>query len=73
MVAIKTSFRKSVWKRHQRVHKLKRATDFLVDGDPSVEFGAEWIKAWMKTENFRIFSKFTGELLLFPPKAPLQC
>jgi hypothetical protein len=29
------------------------------DGDPAAEFGNEWIKAWMKTENFRIFNKFT--------------
>jgi hypothetical protein len=30
-----------------------------IDGDPVAEFGNEWIKAWMKTENFRIFNKFT--------------
>ncbi|KAF2427271.1 hypothetical protein EJ08DRAFT_593154 [Tothia fuscella] len=30
-----------------------------VGGDPASEFGNEWIQAWMKTENFRIFNKFT--------------
>lgn len=30
-----------------------------VEGDPAIEFGNEWIKAWMKTENYRIFNKFT--------------
>jgi hypothetical protein len=30
-----------------------------IEGDPASEFGNEWIKAWMKTENFRIFNKFT--------------
>jgi hypothetical protein len=30
-----------------------------VEGDPANEFGNEWIKAWMKTENYRIFNKFT--------------
>jgi hypothetical protein len=29
------------------------------EGDPVQEFGNEWVKAWMKTENFRIFNKFT--------------
>jgi hypothetical protein len=29
------------------------------EGDPIHEFGNEWVKAWMKTENFRIFNKFT--------------
>jgi hypothetical protein len=33
-----------------------------IDGDPSDEFNADWIEAWMKTENFRLFNKFTGTL-----------
>jgi hypothetical protein len=32
----------------------------MTEGDPANEFGSEWIKAWMQTENFRIFNKFTG-------------
>jgi hypothetical protein len=35
-----------------------------VDGDPSNEFGAEWVAAWMQTENFRLFNKFTGKLFI---------
>ena len=34
----------------------------LTDGDPSLEFGADWVEAWMRTENFRIFAKFTGKI-----------
>ncbi|KAF2136862.1 uncharacterized protein K452DRAFT_279437 [Aplosporella prunicola CBS 121167] len=30
-----------------------------IEGDPAAEFGNEFINAWMKTENFRIFNKFT--------------
>jgi hypothetical protein len=30
-----------------------------VDGDPANEFGSDWVKAWMQTENFRVFNKFT--------------
>ncbi|KAF2401977.1 hypothetical protein EJ06DRAFT_370124 [Trichodelitschia bisporula] len=30
-----------------------------IEGDPANEFGVEWVKAWMATENFRIFNKFT--------------
>ena len=30
-----------------------------VEGDPANEFGADWTKAWMQTENFRVFNKIT--------------
>jgi Transport protein Avl9 len=30
-----------------------------IEGDPAAEFGAEWVKAWTRTENFRMFNKFT--------------
>ncbi|KAF2668373.1 hypothetical protein BT63DRAFT_402249 [Microthyrium microscopicum] len=30
-----------------------------VEGEPVNEFGPDWIKAWMQTENFRIFNKYT--------------
>jgi hypothetical protein len=30
-----------------------------VEGDPANEFGADWVRAWMATENFRVFNKFT--------------
>jgi hypothetical protein len=38
-------------------------TNALIEGDPADEFGSEWVKAWMQTDNFRIFNKYTG---LFP-------
>jgi len=27
--------------------------------DPTADFGSEWIRAWQRTENYRIFDKFT--------------
>jgi hypothetical protein len=30
-----------------------------VDGDPANDFGADWVRTWMATENFRVFNKFT--------------
>jgi hypothetical protein len=33
------------------------------DGDPSNDFGADWISEWMKTDNFKIFHNYTGELI----------
>jgi hypothetical protein len=43
-----------------------------VDGDPANEFSDEWVKAWMKTENFRIFNKFTDSHIfdIVEPKHP---
>jgi hypothetical protein len=34
-----------------------------VDGDPSNEFGSEWVTAWMQTENFRLFNNFAGTVI----------
>ena len=42
------------------VSTIRCFTDTPTEGDPANEFGSEWIKAWMQTENFRIFNKFTG-------------
>ncbi|KAI5783156.1 transport protein Avl9-domain-containing protein [Peziza echinospora] len=41
-----------------------------VDGDPAMDFGMEFIDMWKKTENYRIFQKFTDSELfdLVPPK-----
>lgn len=43
-----------------------------VEGDPSSEFSTEWINAWMTTENFRIWNKFTDSHLfdIVDPKHP---
>ena len=35
----------------------------MAEGDPSVDFGSEWIQAWMQTENFKIFQTFTGSTI----------
>lgn len=32
-------------------------------GDPANDFGAAWIEAWMQTDNYRVFSKFTDSHL----------
>ncbi|KAF2817419.1 uncharacterized protein BDZ99DRAFT_405068 [Mytilinidion resinicola] len=36
-------------------------TDY--EGDPSSEFNSDWIEAWMRTENYRIFNKITDSHL----------
>ncbi|KAF2650824.1 LAlv9 family protein-like protein [Lophiostoma macrostomum CBS 122681] len=43
-----------------------------VDGDPASEFSNDWVEAWMQTENFRIFHKFTDSHLfdIVDPKHP---
>ena len=32
-----------------------------VEGDPSSDFGSDWVQAWMLTENFKLFQNFTGK------------
>lgn len=34
-----------------------------VDGDPAVDFNLDWIDAWMKTENYRIWNSKTDDHL----------
>ncbi|KAI9691971.1 MAG: late secretory pathway protein avl9 [Bogoriella megaspora] len=43
-----------------------------VDGDPAGEFGNDWIDAWMRTENYRLFNKFTDSHLfdIVEPRHP---
>ena len=43
-----------------------------VEGDPAAEFGNDWIDAWMRTENYRIFDKFTDSHLfdIVEPRHP---
>ncbi|KAK4983355.1 hypothetical protein LTR50_007282 [Elasticomyces elasticus] len=43
-----------------------------VEGDSASDFGADWIEAWMRTENFRIFQKFTDSHLfdIVEPRHP---
>lgn len=44
----------------------------VVEGDPASEYNNEWIDAWMKTDNFRIFNKFTDSHIfdIVDPKHP---
>jgi len=37
-----------------------RTKKTTADGQPVNDFGAEWVAAWMKSDNFRLFNKFTG-------------
>jgi len=41
-------------------------------GDPASDFGSDWIEAWMKTDNFRMFQKFTDSHLfdIVEPRHP---
>lgn len=43
-----------------------------VGGDPAAEFSNDFIDAWMRTENFRIFNKFTDSHIfdIVDPKHP---
>ncbi|KAH7072128.1 LAlv9 family protein [Paraphoma chrysanthemicola] len=43
-----------------------------VEGDPASEFSNDWVHAWMQTENFRIWNKFTDSHLfdIVDPKHP---
>ncbi|KAI9711651.1 MAG: hypothetical protein M1812_007084 [Candelaria pacifica] len=53
-------------KYHIHLEKSKEKPQALlsdIEGDPSHDFGLDWIDSWMKTENFRIFQKFTDSHL----------
>ena len=54
----------------KNAHKEKLITE--VEGDPASEFSNEWVHAWMQTENFRIWNKFTDSHLfdIVDPKHP---
>jgi Transport protein Avl9 len=43
-----------------------------VDGDPSADFGTDWIEAWTRTENYRIWQSKTDSQLfdIVEPKHP---
>ncbi|KAJ4312531.1 hypothetical protein N0V94_007388 [Neodidymelliopsis sp. IMI 364377] len=43
-----------------------------VHGDPASEFSNDWVQAWTRTENFRIWNKFTDSHLfdIVDPKHP---
>ncbi|KAK8042573.1 cytoplasm protein [Apiospora phragmitis] len=43
-----------------------------VEGDPSVDFGTEWVEYWAKTENYRMWNAHTDSLLfdIVEPKHP---
>ncbi|OAL03022.1 LAlv9 family protein [Phaeosphaeriaceae sp. SRC1lsM3a] len=54
----------------KNAHKESMITD--VEGDPASEFSNDWVHAWMQTENFRIWNKFTDSHLfdIVDPKHP---
>ncbi|KAI9778989.1 MAG: late secretory pathway protein avl9 [Geoglossum umbratile] len=43
-----------------------------IDGDPSSDFGVDWVSAWMKTDNFKIFHNYTDSHLfdIVEPRHP---
>ncbi|KUJ16840.1 uncharacterized protein LY89DRAFT_66177 [Mollisia scopiformis] len=43
-----------------------------VEGDPSTDFGADWIEAWSRSENYRIWDRYTDSHLfdIVEPKHP---
>ncbi|KAF2472944.1 LAlv9 family protein-like protein [Lindgomyces ingoldianus] len=58
------------------MEKNKENENFISDfeGDPSTEFSHEWVDAWMRTENFRVWNKFTDSHLfdIVDPKHPFS-
>ncbi|KAK6948386.1 hypothetical protein Daesc_010152 [Daldinia eschscholtzii] len=49
-----------------------KATLPHIDGDPSVDFGTEWVEYWMRTENYRIWESHTDSHLfdIVEPRHP---
>ncbi|TGZ77249.1 hypothetical protein EX30DRAFT_335775 [Ascodesmis nigricans] len=41
-----------------------------IEGDPSIDFGTEFVEYWQKTDNFRIFQQFTESEIfdIVPPR-----
>ncbi|KAI8941510.1 hypothetical protein NX059_002726 [Plenodomus lindquistii] len=54
----------------KNAHKESIIAD--VEGDPAGEFQNDWVHAWMQTENFRIWNKYTDSHLfdIVDPKHP---
>lgn len=46
------------WKKEDPKNLL---TD--INGDPANEFGSEWVEAWLKTDNYRVFQNHTDSHL----------
>ncbi|KAK7561334.1 transport protein Avl9-domain-containing protein [Phyllosticta citricarpa] len=55
----------SKYRTYYEAHKdtLKGPVINEIEGDPAAEFGNDFIAAWEKTENFRIFNRHTDEHL----------
>ena len=55
----------------ENAHNPKAVLDY-VDGDPSVDFGTEWVEAWKKTNNYRLWNTNTDSHLfdIVEPKHP---
>lgn len=43
---------------------------FNIEGDPALDFGAEFLAQWQKTSNYTLFSKLTSDALLFSITEP---
>lgn len=43
------------------LYKIQYSPELIFrDGNPMTDFGTDWINSWKKTDNYRIFDKFTG-------------
>ena len=60
------------YKLYMEKNKEKESVIIDFEGDPASEFSNDWVYAWMETENFRIFNKFTDSHLfdIVDPKHP---
>ncbi|KAJ6109338.1 Late secretory pathway protein AVL9 [Penicillium sp. IBT 16267x] len=44
--------------------------NFNIEGDPALDFNAEFLAQWQKTSNYALFSKLTSDALLFSITEP---
>jgi hypothetical protein len=53
-------------------HNPNKAQLPHVEGDPSLDFGVDWIDAWSRSENYRIWDRYTDSHLfdIVEPKHP---
>ncbi|KAF2198960.1 hypothetical protein GQ43DRAFT_399784 [Delitschia confertaspora ATCC 74209] len=61
------------YKLYQEKHKGNESAPIAdFEGDPASEYNNDWIDSWMKTDNFRIFNKYTDSHLfdIVDPKHP---
>lgn len=70
----------SSMKYHEELHSLvsgdsphrsrAQLQNFNIEGDPALDFNAEFLAQWQKTSNYALFSRLTSDALLFSITEP---